>query len=253
MELTLAAAMFAGLISFFSPCCLPVVPAYLGQLGAVSVASISVGGLSGASVVAPPLSRWRVLPHAIAFVAGFAAVFTLLGVTAYAFRPLFDLPLARQVGGIILILLGLNLMGVLRIRLLSRTWRPFTARFGSKPLGGAAARSPLGAFALGSIFAVGWTPCVGPTLGAVLGLSLSAGAVPQVVALLLAYSLGLGIPFVALALAMDGAARFTRPLLRYGRQIEVIGGALVVVIGFAILFDWLGYLAQQFSWLWPNV
>jgi cytochrome c-type biogenesis protein len=253
VDLTLATAIFAGVISFFSPCCLPVVPAYLGQLGAVSVASMSLS-LSGDAVVTQPLSRWRVLPHAISFVAGFTAFFTLLGLTAYAFRPLFDLPLARQVGGVILILLGLNLMGILRIGLLARTWRPFAReRFGSQPLGGAAARSPLGAFALGSIFAVGWTPCVGPTLGAVLGLSLSAGAAPQVVALLLAYSLGLGVPFVALALALDGAARFTRPLLRYGRQIEIIGGALVVIIGLAILFDWLGYLAGQFSWLWPRV
>lgn len=194
------------------------------------------------------------MPHALAFVAGFTAVFTLLGLTAYAFRPLFDLPLARQIGGLVLILLGLNLMGVLRIGLLARTWRPLAGgRFGSRPLGGAAARNPLGALALGSIFAVGWTPCVGPTLGAVLGLSLSAGAAPQVVALLVAYSLGLGIPFVALALAMDGAARFTRPLLRYGRQIEIVGGGLVVVIGLAIVFDWLGWFAQKFAFLWPNV
>jgi cytochrome c-type biogenesis protein len=251
MELTLAAAIFAGLVSFLSPCVLPVVPAYLGQLGAVSVAAISVGGLSGAAVMKPPLSRWRVLPHAIAFVAGFTAVFTLLGVTTYAFRPLFDMPLARQIGGLLLVLLGLNLMGLLRLSSLARSWRPFE-RFGQSPVSGAA-RNPLAAFALGAVFSIGWTPCVGPTLGAVLGLSISAGAAPQVVALLVAYSLGLGIPFLVLALAMDGATRFTRPFLRYGRLIELIGGGLVVVIGLAIIFDWLGFMAQKFAWLWPNV
>ncbi len=251
MDLTLAAAIFAGLVSFLSPCVLPVVPAYLGQLGAVSVAAISVGGLSGAAAISAPLSRWRVLPHAIAFVAGFTAVFTLLGVTAYALRPLFDLLLARQIGGLLLVVLGLNLMGVLRLSTLTRSWRPFES-FGKSPVSGAA-RNPLAAFALGAVFSIGWTPCVGPTLGAVLGLSISAGAAPQVVALLVAYSLGLGIPFLVLALAMDGAARFTRPFLRYGRLIELIGGGLVVVIGLAIIFDWLGFLAQKFAWLWPNV
>jgi cytochrome c-type biogenesis protein len=149
------------------------------------------------------------------------------------------------------VLLGLNLMGVLRLSTLARSWRPFE-RFGESPMGGAA-RNPLAAFALGAVFSIGWTPCVGPTLGAVLGLSMDIGAAPQVVALLVAYSLGLGIPFMGLALAMDGAARLTRPFLRYGRQIELIGGGLVVVIGLAIAFNWLDFFAQKFAWLWPNV
>jgi cytochrome c-type biogenesis protein len=251
MDLTLAAAIFAGFVSFLSPCVLPIVPAYLGQLGAVTAASVAVGG--GAAVVQVQTARWRVLLHAFAFVLGFGVVFTLLGVTAYVFRPIFDLPLIRQIGGAVLIVLGLNLMGVLRFGLLARTWRPLAREgFGSQPLGGAAARNPLAAFALGSIFAIGWTPCVGPTLGAILSLSL-VSASPQVLLLLVGYSVGLGLPFVLLALAVDGAARFTRPFLRYGRVIEIIGGALVVLIGLAIIFDWLGFLAQKFAFLWPNV
>jgi cytochrome c-type biogenesis protein len=256
MDLTLAAAIFAGLVSFLSPCVLPVVPAYLGQLGAVSVAATAAGG--AVVMVQPSATRWRVLLHAIAFVLGFCAIFTLLGITAYvAAGPLREnLTLLRQVGGIVLVLLGLNLMGILRIGLLARTWRPFGRSdgesFGRQPLGGAAARHPLGAFALGSIFALGWTPCVGPTLGAILTLS-AVSASPQVILLLVGYSLGLGVPFVALALAMDGAARFTRPLVRYGRTIELIGGALVVIIGLAVLFNWLEFLAAKFAWLWPNV
>lgn len=254
MELTLAAAIFAGLVSFISPCILPVVPAYLGQLGVVAAASapMIVTPTGGPSVQLAPTNRWRVLPHALAFVLGFGAIFTLLGLTIYAFRPLFDLPIVRIVGGLLVILLGLNLMGVLRIGLLNRSWSPFQ-RFGEAPLGGAAARSPLAALALGAVFAVGHTPCIGPTLGAILGLSLNAGAAPQVVALLAAYSLGIGLPFIGLALALESGSRFTRPLLRHGRAIELIGGGLVVLIGLAIVFDWLAIFARAFSFLWPRV
>ena len=250
MDLTLAAALLAGLVSFISPCVLPVVPAYLGQIGIVSAAATATATVS--PIAGPPValatSRWRVMPHAIAFVFGFGWVFTLLGVTAYvAGGPLLDnLPLLRQIGGIVLIILGLNLMGVIRIPVLSRTFKPGQPQFGQQPLGGAAARSPLGAFALGTVFAIGWTPCIGPTLGAILLLSATAVSA-QAVLLLIFYTLGLGIPFILLAMAIDSAARFTRPILKYGRQIELVGGALVVIIGLAILFDWLPFFSGLFS------
>jgi cytochrome c-type biogenesis protein len=249
MELTLAAALIAGFVSFISPCVLPVVPAYLGQIGIVSAAA------TAASTVTPfagprvtlATSRWRLMPHAIAFVIGFGAVFTFLGLTLYAFRPLFEITPVRIAGGLVLIVLGLNLMGILRIGLLNRTFKPGQPKFGEQPLRGFGARSPIGALLLGSVFALGWTPCIGPTLGAILGLSLTAGAIPQVILLLVAYSLGLGIPFVVLALAVDNAARLTRPILKYGRQIELIGGGLVVLVGLAIVFDWLPFFASLFS------
>jgi cytochrome c-type biogenesis protein len=240
VELTIAAAIFAGVVSFLSPCVLPVVPAYLGQLGVV------------AASVEQTRSSWRVLPHALAFVLGFGVVFTVLGLTLYAFRPLFDLPPVRIVGGLIVVVLGLNLMGLLRIGLLNRAWSPKRA-FGEAPVGGLAARSPLAALALGGIFALAHTPCVGPTLGAILGLSLQLGAAPQVILLLLGYSLGIGLPFIVLALAMDGSARITRPFLRHGRTIELIGGALVVLIGLAIVFDLLNVFSQAFRSFWPQV
>lgn len=250
MELTLATAIFAGVVSFLSPCVLPVVPAYLGQMGVVAAAAVAVP--AGSAPVAPSSNRWQVLPHALAFVIGFAAVFTLLGLTFYALRPIFELPPVRIAGGILVILLGLNLMGVLRIGFLNRSFAP-TRQFGEAPVGGAAARSPLAALALGSVFALAHTPCIGPTLGAILGLSLTAGAAPQVIALLAGYSLGIGVPFIALALAMDGSARLTRPFLRHGRTIELIGGALVVLIGVAIVLDLLSVFARAFQSLWPQV
>ena len=167
----------------------------------------------------------------------FGIVFTLLGVTFYvAAGPIRDLTIVRQIGGVILIILGLNLMGVIRIGLLEPDIPAGTNPVRSSPAGWGRCAQSLGAFALGTIFAIGWTPCIGPTLGAILTLS-ALSVSPAVVVLLIAYSLGLGIPFVALALAMDGSARLAQPFLRHGHAIELIGGGLVVVIGLAILFD----------------
>ena len=270
MDLTLGAALLAGLISFLSPCVLPVVPAYLGQLGIIassrplstSTAMFVPVGVTATGPVATPTTvasnapqnagGWRAMPNAVAFVLGFGVVFTFLGLTVYALAgPLRDnLPLLRQVGGVILIVLGLNLMGVLRIRRLARSWKPFE-RFGAERPGERRG-GIVGGFALGSIFAIGWTPCIGPTLGAILTMA-AVGTSPQVVGLLVAYSIGLGIPFLLMAVAFDRAPLVTRPLLRYSRQIEVVGGALIVVLGVALIFDWLGMLARSFTFLWPNV
>lgn len=254
MELTILAAIIAGIVAFISPCVLPVVPAYLGQIGVVAAANAGmvVSPTAGPPVQLGPRSRWAVLPHAIAFVLGFGIVFVLLGLTVYAFRPLFDLPPVRIAGGLLVVLLGLNLMGVLRIGILNRSFAP-QRKFGEAPVGGAAAHSPLAALALGGVFALAHTPCIGPTLGAILGLSIDLGAAPQVILLLIGYSLGLGVPFLILAFALDGSARLTRPFLKHGRAIELIGGALVVLIGLAIIFDLLAWFATAFRSFWPNV
>ncbi len=279
MDLTLGAALLAGLLSFLSPCVLPVVPAYLGQLGILAVQSplaapatgLLVAGAATGAVTSggppgglPPPSRsagatgrrmpasWRAMPNAFAFVLGFSVVFTVLGVAAYFVAgPLRDnLPLLRQVGGIILVILGLNLMGVLRLRTLARSWKPLERFGGEQP--GVRRGGVVGGFALGSIFALGWTPCIGPTLGAILTMA-AVGTSPQVVGLLVAYSIGLGIPFILMAVAVDRAPLITRPLLRYSRQIELAGGALIVFLGLALIFDWLGMFARTFSFLWPSV
>lgn len=259
MQLTLAAAFVAGLISFLSPCVLPVVPAYLGQLGAIAVGPPG-GGLEPLPVggpVAPSLARRRamVLPSALGFVLGFTAVFTLLGLTAYVGRGLgIDLPVLRPLGGLVLIVLGLNLAGVLRLEVLARSWRPLDRLVArrSRAAGAPVGRSPLGAFGLGAIFALGWTPCVGPTLGAILGLA-ALGPSGQVVILFVAYSLGLAVPFVAVALALDRAPAILRPMRRHARAVELVGGGLVALIGLALVFDWLGFLARTFSFLSPSV
>jgi cytochrome c-type biogenesis protein len=261
-ELTIAVAIGAGLISFLSPCVLPLVPAYLGQLTAVAVA--------GKRAAQPP-SRWLAVRHALAYVAGFGAVFTLLGVTAtYAASGLSAyLDELRQVGGVVLIVLGLSLAGILRIPVLERTWRPldagamgslatatgsvalapppgqgggFGSRLGSRMVderGGLAA-----AFGLGAIFAVGWTPCIGVILGGILTVAATTGTVGQGALLLVAYTLGLGLPFVLIAAVYDRAPGLLRPLMRHGRAVSLVGGLLVVAIGLAMLFDVLALLPR---------
>ncbi|MFN8518350.1 MAG: cytochrome c biogenesis CcdA family protein [Chloroflexota bacterium] len=264
MDLTLGAALFAGLISFLSPCVLPVVPAYLGQLG-VLVTQAPVLGMPTGSAACPGAAGLRTPPapdqsagpvtpamlNAVAFVLGFGIVFTALGLSLNAATSLLrdHQALLRQIGGILLIVLGLNLMGVIRIPLLMRTWRPVA----SEPALGQARRTGvLGGLALGVVFALGWTPCIGPTLGAILTMAaVSSG--PQVAALLVAYCLGLGVPFLVLAVAADRTPAITRSLARHGRTIELIGGGLVVVMGVAILFDWLSLLSNAFVAFWPQV
>ena len=266
MDLTVALAVGAGLLSFLSPCVLPLVPAYLGQLSAVAVV--------GHGSETP--SRWLAVRHALAYVVGFGAVFTILGVTAtYAAGPLFDyLPFLRQIGGVLLIVLGLNLAGVLRIPALDRTWRPLEAGaagslatatgtialaspgsggsgstgagFGDR-LGGRIVSTRggwLASMGLGAIFAIGWTPCIGVILGGILTLAATSGSGLAGGILLVAYTAGLGLPFIAIALVYDRAPGLLAPLLRRGRLVSMIGGALVVAIGIAMLFDWLALLPQ---------
>jgi cytochrome c-type biogenesis protein len=262
-DLTLLVAFWAGVLSFVSPCVLPLVPAYLGQLTVAAV----VGGAARAA--GAPTSRWLAVRHAVAYVTGFGAVFTLLGVTAsfiggglYAW-----LPVLRIVGGDLLIVMGLSLAGVISIPVLDRTWRPLEAGAAGSlalasgtvafvPPGGDGFGSRLGgrlvgvragwlsSLGLGVVFAVGWTPCIGIILGGILTVAASSGQALQGGALLLAYSLGLGMPFIALAVIYDQAPALIRPLVRHGRAVSLVGGMVIVVLGIAIQLDWLSFLAR---------
>ncbi len=264
-DLTLLVAIAAGVISFLSPCVLPLVPGYVGQLTAVAVAASA----SGASP-----ARWVALRHALAYVLGFGAVFTVLGVTAtFAAGPLFDyLPALRQLGGALLVVLGLNLAGILTVPSLERVWRPFegpaarrlAAANGSVALAPAGAPSRfdrlggrlvasrngwLASFGLGAIFAVGWTPCIGTILGGILGLAATSGTAFQGGILLVGYTAGLGIPFLIVGVLYDRAPGLIRPLARHGRLVSLVGGLLVVAIGLAMIFDWLSLLPRYFTFL----
>jgi cytochrome c-type biogenesis protein len=270
-DLTILLALAAGVISFLSPCVLPLVPAYLGQLTAIAVA-----GNGGSNVP----SRWLAVRHALAYVFGFGAVFLLLGVSATYLAAGFAayIPTMRVIGGLILIVLGLNLAGILRIAALERTWRPLDAgaagslatTTGSvalgRPGGGAGATGPslgdrlggrlvgtngglLASFGLGAIFAIGWSPCIGIILGGILTMAATTGTVLQGATLLIAYTLGLGLPFIAIALVYDRAPGLLRPLVQHGRLVSLIGGLFVVLIGVAMVFDWLSLMPRYFTFL----
>jgi cytochrome c-type biogenesis protein len=262
-DYTFLGALLAGIISFLSPCVLPLVPAYLGQLTAVAIASTPNAGLT--------TSRWTLLRHATAYVAGFGTVFTLLGVTAaFAGGALADyIPMLRVVGGVILVVMGLSLAGLLRIPLLERTWRPLDAgasasvttmtggmalapaegglggRVGSRLVGGRAGFGT--SFALGAIFAIGWTPCIGVILGGILTMAAVAATKLQGALLLVGYTIGLGVPFLLIAVFYDRAPALMRPLVRHGRMVSLIGGLLVAAIGFAMIFDLLVLLPRFFQ------
>jgi len=263
-NLGLLVAFAAGLLSFLSPCVLPLVPAYIGQLTVVAVV--------GRSTANP--SRWLAVRHAIAYVLGFGLVFTILGITAtFVGGPIADfLPALRTIGGIFLIILGLNLAGVLPIPALDRTWRPLEAgaagslarttgstalaspeavagggpgvgdRLGGRLVGG---RGGVGAsFGLGVVFAIGWTPCIGIILGSILMMAASSGTTLQGGLLLVAYTLGLGIPFILLGLLFDRAPGIVRPLVRHGRAVSFVGGILVAGIGVMLVMDWLAWFSR---------
>ena len=267
-DVSIVVAVAAGLLSFLSPCVLPLVPAYLGQLTAVAVAADATG--------ATVPSRWRALRYALAYVLGFGAVFTLLGVTAtYAGGALGPwLPALRQVGGVILIVMGLSLAGLFDNARLQRTWRPLdlgasTAVAGAA--GGSVLRDPsrptpgfgdrlggrlvgdghglLAAFGLGTIFAIGWTPCIGTILGGILTMAATSGSTTQGGVLLVGYTLGLGLPFLALGVLYDRTPALLRPLQRHARAMSVIGGLLVAGIGLAMLLDLLSALPRYFQFL----
>jgi cytochrome c-type biogenesis protein len=263
--ITILVAVAAGVISFLSPCVLPLVPAYLGQLSAISVVGRDPSDRT----------RWRALQQAIAFVLGFTAIFSVIGITAtYLGQGLVDLlPVLRTLGGLVLIVLGLNLAGLIRIPVLEQTWRPLdagaagglAATTGSVSLTAPlAAGSPtfadrlggrligtrggwLASLGLGAIFAVGWTPCIGAILGGILTMAATSGTVAQGTILLIAYCLGLGLPFIAIALAYDRAPAILRPLLRHGRAVSLVGGLLVAAIGVAMVLDLLRLLPQFFT------
>ena len=264
-DLTLLLAVSAGVISFLSPCVLPLVPAYLGQLAVVTVGSVQPSGTS---------QRGAVLLAAVAYVIGFGLVFTVLGATAsYIFGPLRDdLPLLRQIGGVVLVVLGLSIAGILRIPFLERAWRPLDVaaaghfqRAAASASGvsatGASAEAPVrtawaalgSSFLLGLVFAIGWTPCIGPILGAILTVAATGTTVAQGTVLLVAYSAGLAVPFLALALAFDRAPAIVRPLVRRGRAVSLVGGLLVAGMGVLIFFDVLFGLYTIFSRYLPFV
>lgn len=230
-NVTILVAFAAGILSFASPCVLPLVPVYLAHMADVSVVDRAA-------------ARGRMVPamHATVFVLGFTLVFVAfwasIGLIGFAMRD--NVQYLRQAGGAVLIFMGFHLAGIINLGFLNQD-HVFSGRLQRQS-------GFVRSFLLGLFFAAGWTPCIGPVLGAIIGLATFDGESAKGTMLLIAYSLGLGVPFIAAAMAVDTV---TRPLkrarmLRIG--VPIVSGVLVAGIGVLMLTDTLIQMPQYFDW-----
>ena len=224
-SVSLLTAVAAGLVSFISPCVLPIVPGYLSFISGVNMAELRGGQ-------APPGLARRVGVTSLVFVLGFSSVFIALGAAA------------TIVGGIVVILLGLHTAGILPIKWLLYEKR---AEVRGRPVG------LLGAYLVGLAFAFGWTPCIGPILAAILLYASQQQTIGQGIVLLAFYSAGLGVPFILAALAVNRFFAASGRLKRHMRAVEYAAGALLVGVGVLLVTNRLTLLAQYFSRWFPGL
>lgn len=237
-------AFLAGLVSFMSPCVLPLVPAYLAYLGSRAGQSVLVSnGVVAAQRTGPALP---IAAAGFAFVAGLSLIFILF---FYVFSLVVQ-PIRAYVpvvAGVFVIVMAFQVAGLIRIPFLWSEYRPVN----QAPQGGGVA----GGFLLGMGFASGWTPCIGVTLSAVLSSAVTVGTTAQGLGLMIAYCLGLGLPFVALAFALESAKPLVREVNRHRRAIDLVSAAVLLVMGVLLLTNRLTVLAAGLSQLvpaWPS-
>lgn len=231
----MAVAFLAGLLSFLSPCVLPVVPGYLSYLT----------GVTGAAELQS--RRHLALLHAALFVTGFSLIFILLGATATALGRLLNTyqHWLERAGGLLIIVFGLYTFGILKIGFLSRERR---FQLGDKPMG------LLGSVLTGMAFGAGWTPCLGPILGSIL-LYITASPdadLAKGIPLMIAYSLGLAVPFLLAAAAFERFALFSRRFRKHLPVMEKIAGTLLVIVGVMMMFGMFTKLSGYFQDLTPG-
>jgi cytochrome c-type biogenesis protein len=229
-QVSFGVAFLAGLVSFLSPCVLPLVPIFLAQMVGQSVSQSSDSGKK----------RLVTFLHALIFVAGFTLGFIALGATASELGSVLHANqfLLRQVGGILLILIGLHMTGILKLPFLY--WQKHFEFHPSRP-------SYPASLLIGIIFAIGWTPCVGLILGPILALAANAATLRQGVMLLLIYSLGLGVPFLLIGLGLDRFSRLLKWLKPHLGKIEIATGVIMIAMGVLIYFNLLLTLNRFFN------
>lgn len=222
-NISLALAFVGGLLSFASPCVLPLVPAYLGYLGGGSAAGMVSDRKAG-------------VLHSLAFVAGFAIVFVALGASVGILSSLLSRYLVwiQRIGGIVLMIFGLHTLGLLKIPFLYYDTRSAMQRKNA---------GYLSSFLLGVVFSAGWAPCVGPILTAILLLASTTQTATQGAGLLFVYALGLGVPFVLAGLAVGSLTAWLRRMGKYMKWVSIVSGVLLILIGIAIFTDSLRLLS----------
>lgn len=235
LEIGVFIAFTAGVLSFLSPCVLPLVPSYLTFVTGMSLEDLEAG-----------VNRRTTLVHSALFVAGFSLIFILMGASASFLGQFFrhyEVFIARA-GGIVIIVLGLHLTGLFRITPLMREKR---VHVNDKPAG------YLGTLGVGMAFGAGWTPCIGPVLGAILTFAASREGMWSGVGLLTVYSLGLAVPFLLAALALDSFLQAFKRFRKYLHAVEIGSGILLIALGillltgtFTILTGWLNRFTPEF-------
>src|SRR5947209_9387651 len=238
-NITIAIAFVAGLLSFLTPCVLPLVPGYISLISGVSVEH-----LKGEGAGSRRAARRAVIVNSLAFNAGVSLIFILLGATAgWVGNVLFSRPWVRIVGGLVVIAFGLQMMGVLKIGALYRDTRKFSEE---KP------RGPLGSALLGMAFAAGWTPCIGPILGGIIGLAATSGGWKNGLVLSAFYAAGLAVPFLVTGLVLNQFLGFYSWFRRHLHKVEVASGVLLIVIGLMVASNSLTWVASVASRYLPN-
>jgi cytochrome c-type biogenesis protein len=222
-SMTFLTAFAAGILSFLSPCILPLVPVYLANI-------------AGASALTPDLAdRRRIVLHTISFIIGFSLVFVALGASLGLLGAMAPFGLLYKVAGALLIVFGIFLVVSAKV-----PWLNYEKRLN---FAGARGTGYLRSLLIGAIFSLGWTPCVGPILGSILALAASSQTAWQGVYLLLAYCLGLGLPFIAVSLALGAATRYIRWLSRHAFVTSIVAAVLLISIGILMLTGYMEYLS----------
>jgi cytochrome c-type biogenesis protein len=232
-DISIFMAFVAGVVSFLSPCVLPLVPAYISYISGVSIEDISSSNRSGMG---------KVFTGTLAFVVGFSLVFISLGASASWVGQFFqsNMGILGKIGGVIVIVFGFHLIGVYRIPFLMREKRYHSS---TKPA------SLFGSVLIGIAFAFGWTPCIGPILAGILAYAGTQETIGQGVFLLSVYSLGLGLPFLLTGLGISRFLSFFDVIKRHFRKVEVVSGILLVALGIMIFTDNFRWLAAQLAFL----
>jgi cytochrome c-type biogenesis protein len=233
-------AFAGGLLSFLSPCVLPLVPGYISLMSGVSIDHLKDGGTSRST------ARRAVIVNSIAFNVGLSVIFLVLGATAgLVGSAITNNPWVRIIGGTVIIIFGLHLIGLLKISALYKDTRHFSHE---KP------RGMLGSLALGVAFAAGWTPCIGPILGGIIGLAATSGGWKGGLILAVFYSAGLAVPFLLTGLAINQFLGFYSKFRRHLHKVEVVSGVVLILIGVLIASGYSGLLASsRLAGVLPNL
>jgi len=238
-QVSYAGAFIAGLLSFLSPCVLPLIPSYITYITGLSFADLQAEHPSH-------IVRKKTVLHSLSFILGFTVVFVLLGASATYIGSFLQqhTVLIRKIGGILIILFGIHVAGLIPMKLLLGEKR-LTIRH--KPAG------YIGSFLIGLTFAAGWTPCIGPILASILMVAATEEEVYEGILLLLLYSMGLGIPFLLSSLAMHQFLSLFNRFKKFIRTFEIVTGIFLIIVGILIYSNWLARLSGYTTMLFKGI